>query len=133
MIAVIKSISTDGNSIAVDCAYLTDGDKVETCCFKFGEYGEEIGATDSRLFKELFGFNVVPDYLDSEDFESTNISIAAEYITDYAERYINEIVYLSAAPRDGIISPKAVHSYEERPEDKATLESLRRALIHEQE
>lgn len=136
MIAVICSIDTDGGSLEVTCAYIGGGGKIETCSFKFGErYGEDggdgVSDNDSRLFRELFGFDsVVSDSIESENFEDVSISGAAAEIVDYSERYINEVIYFSETPKDGVIHAEAVHSYEERPEDRETLESLRRALTN---
>lgn len=135
MIAVIRDIDTDGGSLEITCAYIARGGEIETCSFRFGERYGDGGASDndSRLFRELFGFDsVVSDSVEDGDFEDISISGAAAEIADYPERYTNEVVYFSEAPKDGTIPAEAVHSYEERPEDRETLESLREALINGQ-
>lgn len=134
MIAVIDSIDTDGASLEVTCAYIGGGgSEIETCSFRFGErYGEDgVSDNDLRLFRELFGFDsVVSDSVEDGDFENVSISGAVAEIADYPERYKNEVVYFSETPENGAIPAEAVHSYEERPEDREALESLRGALLN---
>lgn len=133
MIAVISGIDTDGGSLEVICSYLGDRGEIETCSFRFGERygGGEVSDNDLRLFRELFGFDsIVSDSLEHGDFESVSISVAATEIADYPERYVNEVIYFSETPKDGVIPAEAVHNYEEWPEDREALESLREALIN---
>lgn len=135
MIAVISGIDTDGVSLEVICSYLGGRGEIETCSFRFGERYEEdrVSDNDLRLFGELFGFDsVVSDSysLEHGDFESVSISGAAAEIADNPERYVNEVIYFSETPKDGAIPAEAVHNYEEWPEDREALESLKEALIN---
>lgn len=114
-IGFITDIDTTGGSLVVSCTWYDCNDRIGLCKFEFA-YADTPNDNDMRLFNELFGTNMVPNYEELYNmgaplsFDMQSIDTAAEFVYTNRNDFIGVALWLEETPDNvHVISPNAVH------------------------
>lgn len=136
-IGYVVDIDTTGYSLVVTCVWHdSNHERSGVCKFEFAEAGAA-NENDMRLFNELFGVSMVPNYEElyamgaplSVDMQS--LSVAAEFVYTNRNDFIGVALWLEELPNNTHeVSPDAVHGLcnEEYKQYEEELQSMAQTM-----